>query len=293
MLEKLRAYYREALIEHGHVSKQEEYEWFATDHGELFGIKKEALTVKERELLATLFTSHQPMPAWMSEQQRAWHRFLIQNDKQAFEQLPCSAHTRFIYFYIQKGTVDAHDFIEAIQSLFPYDVTMISETEQHFIVIEQQEESVASTLPELIDTLCSDFYIQLRAYIGQKCPHVVELVHIFAAEKRYFQIGIKHKPEQRVYCIEDVLPLLLINNEDITYATTFLQAIKQDADMMKTMKTFFECNLNVSLAAKKLHMHRNSLQYRIDKLIEKTGIDIKQFKGALTVYLAILLYERH
>ncbi len=93
----------------------------------------------------------------------------------------------FHLFLHTKGTVDAHDFMEAIQSLFPYDVTMISETEQHFIVIEQQGESVASTLPELIDTLCSDFYIQLRAYIGQKCPHAVELVHIFAAENGIFK----------------------------------------------------------------------------------------------------------
>ncbi|KFZ42701.1 transcriptional regulator [Anoxybacillus flavithermus] len=293
MLEKLQAYYRDALVEYGQVNERDAYEWFSTEHGELFGIKKEMLTQKERALLATLFTPYEAVTTWMNKQQQAWYRFLIQNDKQAFEQLPSSTYTRFIYFYIQKGTVDSHDFMEAIQSLFPYDVTIISETEQCFIVIEQQEENVASTLSELIDTLCSDFYIQLRTYIGQKCPHTVELAHMFLAEKRYFQVAITHKPEQRVYCIEDVFPLLLINNEDITYAMTFLQPIKQDPDIVKTMKTFFECNLNVSLAAKKLHMHRNSLQYRIDKLIEKTGIDIKQFKGALTVYLAILLYERH
>jgi sugar diacid utilization regulator len=293
MLEKLRAYYQDALIEREQVDERDQYEWFSTERGEVFGIKKEALTPKERTLLATLFTRYETIPSWLNERQQRWYRFLIQHDTTAFEHVPSSTHTRFIYFYIQKGTVDPHDFMEAIQSLFPYDVTMLSETEQQFIVIDQQEESVASTLYELIDTLCSDFYIQLRAYIGQKCPHGVELTHIFTAEKRYFHIGMKHKPEQLVYSIEDVFPLLLINDEEMTYAMTFLQTVKQDDDMIKTMKTFFECNLNVSLAAKKLHMHRNSLQYRIDKLIEKTGVDIKQFKGALTVYLAILLHEQH
>ena len=293
MLEKLRSYYRDALIEHRQVNERDQYEWFSTEHGEFFGIKKEALTPKEHALLATLFTPHKALPAWMNDQQQAWHRFLIQGDEHVFDQLPSTTYTRFIYFYIQKGSVEATHFVEAIQALFPYHVTIISETEQRFIVIEQQEESVASTLHELIDTLCSDFYIQLRTYIGQRCPHSVELTRIFAAEKRYFHIGIKHKPEQRVYCIEDVFPFLFIDGEDMAYAMIFLQPVKQDHDMMKTMKVFFECNLNVSLAAKKLHMHRNSLQYRVDKLIEKTGIDIKQFKGALTVYLAILLHERH
>ncbi|WP_461200739.1 PucR family transcriptional regulator [Anoxybacillus sp. TBDG-1] len=293
MLEKLRTYYRDALVEYEQVNERDEYEWFSTEHGELFGIKKEVLTLKEHALLATLFTPHEAFTTWMNKQQQTWYRFLIQGDERVFDQLPASTYTRFIYFYIQKGTVDTRDFTEAIQSLFPYDVTIISETEQQWTIIEQQEESVASTLHELIDTLCSDFYIQLRAYIGQKCPHSVALAHVFAAEKRYFRIGLKHNPAQRVYCIEDVFPLLFISGGEMTYATMFLQAFKQEHDMLRTMKTFFECNLNVSLAAKKLHMHRNSLQYRIDKFIEKTGIDMKQFKGALTVYLAILLHERH
>jgi DNA-binding PucR family transcriptional regulator len=36
--------------------------------------------------------------------------------------------------------------------------------------------------------------------------------------------------------------------------------------------------LNASLTAKRLFIHRNSLQYRIDKFIERTGIDIRQLK---------------
>ncbi|MER2142109.1 MAG: helix-turn-helix domain-containing protein, partial [Priestia megaterium] len=47
-------------------------------------------------------------------------------------------------------------------------------------------------------------------------------------------------------------------------------------------------NLNVSLAAKKLYMHRNSLQYRIEKFIDRTHLDIKHFTGAVSAYLAIL-----
>ena len=85
----------------------------------------------------------------------------------------------------------------------------------------------------------------------------------------------------------------LMTSRNFLSAKKVAKAVKREHDMLKTIKTFFECNLNVSLAAKKLHMHRNSLQYRIDKFIEKTSIDIKQFKGALTVYLAILLHEHH
>jgi DNA-binding PucR family transcriptional regulator len=47
--------------------------------------------------------------------------------------------------------------------------------------------------------------------------------------------------------------------------------------------------MNVSLAAKKLYLHRNTLQYRVDKFIEKTGIDIKHFGNAVSIYLALMI----
>ena len=103
MLEKLRAYYRDALVEYGQVNERHAYEWFSTEHGELFGIKKEMLTQKERALLATLFTPYEAVTTQMNKQQQAWYRFLIHGAEHAFEQLPPSTHTRFIYFYIQKA----------------------------------------------------------------------------------------------------------------------------------------------------------------------------------------------
>jgi DNA-binding PucR family transcriptional regulator len=67
-----------------------------------------------------------------------------------------------------------------------------------------------------------------------------------------------------------------------------LDLVKDDGDLLETIKVYLECNLNVSLAAKKLYMHRNSLQYRIEKFIDRTHLDIKHFTGAVSAYLAIL-----
>jgi DNA-binding PucR family transcriptional regulator len=62
--------------------------------------------------------------------------------------------------------------------------------------------------------------------------------------------------------------------------------------MYSSIKVFLENNLNASLTAKKLYIHRNTLQYRIDKFIDKTGIQLKDFYGAYTVFLACLLFEQ-
>jgi DNA-binding PucR family transcriptional regulator len=65
-----------------------------------------------------------------------------------------------------------------------------------------------------------------------------------------------------------------------------------DPEMYSSIKVFLENNLNASLTAKKLYIHRNTLQYRIDKFIDKTGIQLKDFYGAYTVFLACLLFEQ-
>lgn len=50
-------------------------------------------------------------------------------------------------------------------------------------------------------------------------------------------------------------------------------------DYVNTILMIAKSNMNLSISAKKLFLHRNSLNYRIDKIESMTGIDIKTFKG--------------
>lgn len=64
-----------------------------------------------------------------------------------------------------------------------------------------------------------------------------------------------------------------------------------DRDVYRTLMTYMQCNLNASKAAKALYVHRNSLQYRIDKFIERTGLDIRHFPEASAAYLMMTLLD--
>jgi hypothetical protein len=56
-------------------------------------------------------------------------------------------------------------------------------------------------------------------------------------------------------------------------------------EVIHTVREFIENNMNSSLSAKKLYMHRNTLNYRIDNFIEATHINVKTFKGANAIYM--------
>ncbi|NIK79959.1 carbohydrate diacid regulator [Paenibacillus castaneae] len=64
-----------------------------------------------------------------------------------------------------------------------------------------------------------------------------------------------------------------------------------ESEMLSTLDTFFSLDCNVSETAKKLYIHRNTLLYRLDKLKQETGLDVRQFRDAVLVKIILLLYK--
>ena len=62
-----------------------------------------------------------------------------------------------------------------------------------------------------------------------------------------------------------------------------------DHEILSTIDTFFENNLNVSETARQLFVHRNTLVYRIEKLQKSTGLDIRTFEDAMTLKIALMV----
>ncbi|SMG47964.1 PucR family transcriptional regulator [Paenibacillus aquistagni] len=64
-----------------------------------------------------------------------------------------------------------------------------------------------------------------------------------------------------------------------------------DVETMTTLQTFFQYNCSVSETAKRLYIHRNTLLYRLDKIKQETGLDVRTFSDAVLVKLILLLYK--
>lgn len=89
-----------------------------------------------------------------------------------------------------------------------------------------------------------------------------------------------------VFFFEDIVTYVVLQNN-----TELKDKIKEyiyslaNAEVVHTVREFIENNMNSSLSAKKLYMHRNTLNYRIDNFIEATNINVKTFKGANAIYM--------
>lgn len=66
----------------------------------------------------------------------------------------------------------------------------------------------------------------------------------------------------------------VINDEKI-------QAILNDNSIMDTINVFFDSNLNTSITSEKTFMHRNTLNYKLEKVRKLIGLNLKHFAHAM------------
>ena len=73
--------------------------------------------------------------------------------------------------------------------------------------------------------------------------------------------------------------------------------LEQDArdggTLLATFRGYVASDLNVKLAAKRLHLHTNTARYRLGRIAERTGLDMRSFEDVATLYVAARLFDAH
>ena len=60
-------------------------------------------------------------------------------------------------------------------------------------------------------------------------------------------------------------------------------------EIRETAERFFEADLNLSVAARQMFMHRNTLTYRLDRIQRETGLDLRKFEDAAVFRLLMMM----
>lgn len=75
------------------------------------------------------------------------------------------------------------------------------------------------------------------------------------------------------------------------YDVKNLAKIFEDPAMMVTAKSFLANGMNVAKTARSMYMHRNTLLYRLNTIRRLTGLDLRDFKMAVTFEILHSLYS--
>lgn len=297
MFKKLLTLYPNAALfsELPNLSAHEFYIFYDVLQREWLGIPRNELSDKELAILKTLYELKEELPGYgLPLSSQSWYNFLFFNGD--IPQHPHGNPLRFIQFHIEGKPVDQEELESAIKGFCSDKSIILWEDANNGLIIEDKDQL---SLPEkefesMSETLESDFYIKICFYVGKFHEFEIDIREKFLHEREYFRFGQNTHGKIRIFTYERVFPAFLAFHlpEQIRRGLleTIFDVLKEDHEMFLTIMVFLENNLNASLTAKKLYIHRNTLQYRIDKFTERTGIQLKDFHGAFTVFLACQLF---
>lgn len=65
--------------------------------------------------------------------------------------------------------------------------------------------------------------------------------------------------------------------------------IAAGSGLVDTLVEYAACDLNAKTAARRLHLHANTAYYRLDRIAEKTGCDVRRFSDVVELLIAVRL----
>ena len=157
----------------------------------------------------------------------------------------------------------------------------------------QELEEAARTA---VDMLNMEAMIKTRGAYGTIVDELKDLSRSYKEAKMAMDVGRIFDAGKRVISYNELGIGRLIYQLPPNLCRIFIREIFGEGEMtefdqetLTTIDTFFENNLNVSETARQLFVHRNTLVYRIEKLMKSTGLDIRTFEDAMTLKIALMV----
>lgn len=141
----------------------------------------------------------------------------------------------------------------------------------------------------VLNVLDDDFGVLSNVYLGQSWEVTEELPALFREEQQIFQEN--HSTTKRTKISRLPKVALTHYTRDSVLHSPILHRIKAKTrsteggqDLILSM---WDNQGNISKAAADLYVHRNTLQYRLDRFFEATGLNLKNMDDLLLGYLAV------
>ncbi len=131
--------------------------------------------------------------------------------------------------------------------------------------------------------------------VGQYYPDLGGLRKSYQDAKLALEVGSKVWGAGRIYHIKQVGMFITLastsQDRKAELAHQILSPLLRDDQLFKTVQAFLACGLNLTDAAEKLHIHRNTLIYRLDKTKKLINLDPRHFDDALQIKLGLMFYQ--
>lgn len=249
-----------------------------------FNVPEESVTERERKMLGLCFGADDCFEVSRGE----WQDYLTRDGRKPAKR----GKIRFVQYEIHglnHEQVDMELFRRAFSAMFPKEPAAVFALAENRGVAVEKVSAASFDKDEfegIIQALDADFGAKCRVFIGHIWTAKDNLKELFADEQRVFET---EHPAEQVFDLAEVSLHYYCHRETAgsTLAEKYHDMIAGDPQLKSIVSALYHEKGNVSSAAKELYLHRNTLQYRIDKLRQETGINLKRMDDLVFCYLML------
>ena len=248
-------------------------------------LEEASLSEREKQLVALLTKQEQTISL------NPWYSYLIEGKGQApqnFKKLQL-VYCHLSYFQQENLT----SWLEMMGTLFPNCQTVLQVGAQDYIFVLQQDKytSVRSILMDTLEAVEYDFGVRLSIMLGQVWSQTGHqaLSDLIKAERDLFKNWWRQGHQGFHTFSQLYLWSMGERIVDLRVVKEYLHQMIVDQDQIQEIiLSLWENSAVLTKTALQLYLHRNSLQYKIDKWEELTGLQLKELTDLTLCYQLIL-----
>ena len=256
-----------------------------TLNGEVIYLLESSLTERERFLIETLNTQS-------TKTSIPTHPWLAYLEGKGALPTP-TAYIQCVHLAVfpkQEGVFQEKDWLEFVENLTVGTLAVFKNFRHHYTLVVNPEvaPSLASTLFEVQSAIEDDFAVELQLFIGNRWATSSPVPLLYQAEKALFVEYLMHSHKRSSLEFAPVMLWAIANAlVDITPIADELILLLSEDDVKELIEALWDAHGNVSKASQKLFLHRNTLQYRIDRFAEQTGLNVKDMNDLTLGHLLL------
>jgi carbohydrate diacid regulator len=141
--------------------------------------------------------------------------------------------------------------------------------------------------------------LQVRLALGQFIPDENGLLRSLDIARTTMRVGRVRRPADMLYCYEDFMLPVLVDElrqdwraqELLKPLHILLQGERRGQQLLNTLQAWFSVGMKPAATAKMLNIHRNSLDYRLQRIEDLCGVDLSVTEDCVRLYLALQMME--
>ena len=249
-------------------------------------LKKSSLTQREQELISLLLEKESSFDGG------PWYDYLVHNRGKMPQNVQKIQFVHCHLFHYENETIGS--WLEMMRTILPNRIADFHLSSQDYIFVLDQTRlvPVKDVLRDTLSAIEYDFSLTLTIQIGQIWPLIFEESYseLFQAENALFVKWWEQVQHSNVHSFSQLF-LWGIGQKDfiLPILTKKLhQLIESQDQLVDIIAALWENTAVVTKAAQQLYIHRNTLQYHIDKWEELTGLQLKDLTDLTLCYQIVI-----